>query len=117
MPRFLWVIVALKEKLIGINIYLTPTHHTRNRYLDFLVDTSFQQVNGLFVLSFKDGGESQRQYYIPTVEIKDYVLVDGMNFFDQLIKNDLKTSDNMRKIAIDHADDYTTGCLLDYLYF
>ena len=23
----------------------------------------------------------------------------------------------MRKIATDHADDYTTGCLLNYLYF
>ena len=65
-----------------------------------------------------DGQESHRQYYLPTVEIKDYnVVIDGRNFFDQPIKNDLKTYDNIRKIATDQGDDYTTGCLLDYPYF
>ena len=58
------------------------------------------------------------RYYIPKVEIKDYnVIIDGRNFFDQPIKNDLKTYDNIRKIATDQGDDYTTGCLLDYIYF
>ena len=65
-----------------------------------------------------DGQESHRQYYLPTVEIKDYnVVIDGRNFFDQPIKNDLKTYDNIRKIATNQGDDYTTGCLLDYPYF
>ena len=51
------------------------------------------------------------------MEIKDYnVMIDGRNFFDQPIKNDLKTYDNIRKIAADQGDDYTTGCLLDYPY-
>ena len=92
----------------------------RNRYLDFLIDPSFQGVNRRFVLSFKDddGRESHKQYYLPTVEIKDYnVMIDGRNFFDQPIKNDLKTYDNIRKIATGQGDDCTTGCLLDYLYF
>ena len=44
-------------------------------------------------------------------------MVDGRNFFDQPIKNDLKTYDNIRKIATGQGDDYTTGCLLDYPYF
>ena len=52
------------------------------------------------------------------MEIKDYhVMIDGRNFFDQPIKNDLKTYDNIRKIATGQGDDYTTGCLLDYPYF
>ena len=52
------------------------------------------------------------------MEIKDYnVMTDGRNFFDQPIKNDLKTYDNIRKIAKDQGDDYTTGYLLDYPYF
>ena len=51
------------------------------------------------------------------MEIKDYVLIDGRNFFDQPIKNDLKTYDNIRKIATGQGDDYTPGCLLDYPYF
>ena len=43
--------------------------------------------------------------------------IDGQNFFDQLIKNALKTSDHIQKLATGQVDDYTTGCLLDYLYF
>ena len=71
-------------------------------------------------MSFKDdnGRESHKQYYLPTVEIKDYnVMIDGRNLLDQPIKNDLKTYDNIRKIATGQGDDYTTECLLDYPYF
>ena len=42
---------------------------------------------------------------------------DRRNFFDQPIKNNLITYDNIRKIATGQGDDYTTGCLLDYNYF
>ena len=44
-------------------------------------------------------------------------MIDGRNFFDQPIKNDLKTYNNIRKIATGQGDDYTTGCLIDYSYF
>ena len=44
-------------------------------------------------------------------------MIDGRNFFDQPIKNDLKIYDNIRKIATGQGDDYTTGCLLGYPYF
>ena len=37
--------------------------------------------------------------------------------FDQPIKNDKKTYENIRNIATGHGDDYTTGCLLGYAYF
>ena len=46
-----------------------------------------------------------------------YDWIDGQNFFDQPIKNDLGTYNNIKKIATDQGDDYTTGCQLDYLYF
>ena len=91
-----------------------------NKYLDFLIDPSFQGVNILFGLPFKDddGRESHKQYYLPTVEIKGYnVMIDGRNLFDHPINNDLKTYDNIRKIATGQGDNYTTGCLLDYPYF
>ena len=39
------------------------------------------------------------------------------NFFDQSVKNDKVTYENIRKITIGQGDDYTTGCLLDYTYF
>ena len=38
-------------------------------------------------------------------------------FFDQPINNDVKTYENIRKIATGQGDDYATGCLLDYPYF
>ena len=41
-------------------------------------------------------------------------MVDGKNFFDQPINNNLKTYDNIRNVATGQGDDYATGCLLDY---
>ena len=82
------------KRKINWNKYLAKTtNQARNRYLDYLIDPGFQGVNRLFVLSFKDddGWESHKQYYLLTVEIKDYnVMIDWWNFFDEPIKNDLK---------------------------
>ena len=44
-------------------------------------------------------------------------MMNGQNFFDQPVKNNLITYDNIRKIATDQGDDYAVGCLLDYNYF
>ena len=44
-------------------------------------------------------------------------MIDGQNFSDQPVKNNLITYDNIRKIATGQGDDYATGCLLDYNYF
>ena len=38
-------------------------------------------------------------------------------FFNQPVKNSMKTYDNIRKIATGQGDDYKTGWLLDYNYF
>ena len=35
-------------------------------------------------------------------------MIDGRNFFDQPIKNDLKRYDNIRKIVTGQGDDYTS---------
>ena len=44
-------------------------------------------------------------------------MFDGEIFFDQPVNSDLKTYENIRKVATGQGDDYTTGCLLDYTYF
>ena len=63
-------------------------------------------------------GTSDERCYLPTVEIKDYnIMINGEKIFDQAIKNNKVTYENIRKIAIGQGDDYTTGCLLDYSYF
>ena len=44
-------------------------------------------------------------------------MIDGKNFYDQPVKNDKVTYENIRKVSIGQGDDYKTGCLLDYIYF
>ena len=44
-------------------------------------------------------------------------MINGENFFDQPIKDNKLTYENIRKVAIGKGDDYTNGCLLDYPYF
>ena len=44
-------------------------------------------------------------------------MIDGKNFFDQPVKNDKVTYQNIRKITTGQRDGYTTGCLLGYTYF
>ena len=44
-------------------------------------------------------------------------MINGRNFLDQTVKYVLRTYDNIRKIATDQGNDYTTGCLIDCPYF
>ena len=44
-------------------------------------------------------------------------MIDEQNFFDQLVRNNLRTYESIRKIETGQRDDYATGCLLDYDYF
>ena len=44
-------------------------------------------------------------------------MIDGKIFFDQPVRNDLLTYDNVWKIPTGQGDNYTTGCLLEYKYF
>ena len=44
-------------------------------------------------------------------------MIDGRNFFEKPINSTSKTYENFGKIAAGKGDDYTTGWLLDYLYF
>ena len=94
--------------------------YAKIRYLNHFVDPSFHGVNRHFALSFENENDitSHSTYYLPKVEVKDYnLMIDGKNVFDQPINSDLKTYENIRRIATGQGDDYTTGCLLDYSYF
>ena len=44
-------------------------------------------------------------------------MINGQNFFDQQVENDLRIYDNARKIKIGQGDDFMVGCLLDCSYF
>ena len=109
------------KRVINWNKYLSkPELLAQNPNLNHLIEPSFQGINRLFVLAFENDNDriSDDEYYLPTVEIKDYnIVINGENLFDQLIKNNKITYDNIRKIATGKGDDYTTSCLLDYPYF
>ena len=109
------------KKTISWNKYESSIKtFAQNRYLNYLINPSFQRVNRLFALPFENenGRTSHSTYYLPKVEIKDYnVMIDGRNLFDQPINSMNKTYETIRKIATGKGDHYTTGYLLDYPYF
>ena len=119
--KFLQQLISGLKIVINWNKYLSkPELLAQNPNLNHLVEPSFQGVNRLFLLAFEndDNRTSDEQYYLPTVEIKDYnIMINGETVFDQPIKNNKVTYENIRKITIGQGDDYTTGCLLDYPYF
>ena len=109
------------KRTISWNKYLAkPELLPQNANLNHLTESSFQGVNRLFVLQFENDEQrtSNARYYIPNVEIKDdNVIIDGKNFFDQPIKDNKVTYENITKISTGQREDYTAGCLLGYTYF
>ena len=71
-----------------------------------------------FLFENENDRKVHTRYYLPKVELKDYnVMIDGKQFFDQPVKNYLRTYENIQKFATGQGDDYKTVCLLDYNYF
>ena len=77
-------------------------------------------MDRLFVFAINNGAnrverDSHRKYFLPRVNITNYnVLIDGRNFYDQPINNQIKKYDKVRKVMTRKGDDYTNGSLLDY---
>ena len=44
-------------------------------------------------------------------------MTEERNVFDQLAKNEIRTYEQIRKIATGQGDDYITNCVLDFPYF
>ena len=105
------------NRLINWNEYLLKTELlAQNSSLNHLVEPSFQGINCIFILAYE--GEAQRTsskgHYIPNVELRDYnIMINEENFFDQPIKNNKITYENIRKICTGYGDDYTTRSLRD----
>ena len=89
------------KRTISWNKHLTkPELLAQNANLNHVIEPTFQGVNRLFVLAFENDAQSHKKCYLPNVEIKNYnVMIDGKNFFDQPIKNEKVTYENIRKIA------------------
>ena len=62
--------------------------------------------------------DSSKKCFLPRVKTENYnIEIDGRNFYDQPINDSIKQFDKIRKISTGQGDDYTTGCLLDFVYF
>ena len=86
------------------------------------LDPSFQGVNRLFIMAYgRAAGQpdrnSQQKYYLPRIDFKEYVIIDGRNFYDNPIESDVEKYRELKKVMIGKGEDYTTGSLLDYNYF
>ena len=92
------------KRVINWNKYLSkPELLAQNPNLNHLIEPSFQGVNRLFVLAFENDEDrtDHEKSYLPTVEVKYYnIVINGESFFDQPIKNNKLTYENIRKIVI-----------------
>ena len=102
------------------------TVQPQNNNLNYLIDPTFTNVDRLFVLSFeriagennttKDYKDYFSHYYVPNVIIKDFnVLIDGKSFSHFPVKSEEEEA--YEKIVDMSNNDYTTGNLLDFVYF
>ena len=109
------------KRTISWNKYLSkPELLPQNPNLNHLIEPSFQGVNRLFVLAFENDEQriGNKIYYLRNVEIKHYnVMIDRKNIFGQPVKNNKVTYEDIQKIVTGQGDDYTTGCLFDYIHF
>ena len=98
-------------------------NYNANEYRRERLNPSIQVVKKLFVLAYGRENNnatenSHRKYFLPRKTINNYnIEIDGRNFYDQPINDLIKQYDEVRKISTGQGDDYTTGCLLDYVYF
>ena len=80
------------------------TKQTKTNNSNYLIDTTFNKVNRLFVLSFEDEEDrtSFSKYYMPKAEIKDFkVSNDGKRFFRCASKKQRrKIRKNMKYVKI-----------------
>ena len=81
--KFLQQLTSGFKRVINWNKYLSKLELlAQNPNLNHLVEPSFQGVNRLFVLAFENDDDriSDDEYYLPTVEIKDYnIVINGEN--------------------------------------
>ena len=76
----------------------------------------------MFALVYKNKGDNTkrfnaRKYCLPTRIIDNYnVIINGKNFYDQVIDSDIKQYEKIRKLTTGQGEVYTTGCSLDYEY-
>ena len=110
--------LGFKREIIWNKYRSQMTTEAVNNNLNILIDPTFTNVNGLFVLAYQNADDRQSfsQFYLPRVMVKDYnVIIDKLAFFDLPIKTEEEAYEKIIDISINN--EFTTGNLLDYDYF
>ena len=92
-------------------------NQTATNNLNFLIDPTFKNVNRLFVLAFPNDDDRRlfSKYYTPTVEIKNYVIIDEDPFYEIPIKNKKDTYKAITELI--RNDLLRTGNEFNFNYF
>ena len=109
---------GFKREIIWNKYRSQMTTEAINNNLNSLIDSTFTNVNTLFVLAYRtaDDGQSFSQFYLPRVMVKDFnVIIDELAFSDLPIKTEEEAYEKI--IDISRNNEYTTGNLLDHDYF
>ena len=81
----------------------------------YFLESNFVGVYRLFVLVYTNEANNakrfnDRKYYLPKGTIKNYnVIINGKDFYDQVIDSDIKRYKEIRKLATGQGEDYITG--------
>ena len=116
-------IKVFNDLFIGTNIKKEQNEDADNNVFKYInLDPSFQGVNRSFVMAYSRAANelernSRRKYYLPRIDLKKYVIIDGRNFYDNPVESDIEKYRELKKVMIGKREDYTTGFLLDYDYF
>ena len=107
-------------KIVYINYldkYRYQVTNQRGGLINYLIDPVFDNISKLYVLAYENEEDrrSFSKYYAPTVEIKDYVLIDQQPFFELPVR-DKKSYEKIIEIST-VLNDYTCGNLLNYECF
>ena len=109
---------GFKREIIWNKYRPQMTTEAINNNLNILIDTTFTNVNRLFVLAYQNADDRQSfsQFYLPRAMVKHFnVIIDKLVFFDLPIKTEEGAYE--KNIDISRNNEYTTGNLLDYDYF
>ena len=74
--------------------------YNANGYIRELLDSSYQGVKRLFVLTYNNANgstpDSHKRYFSPRIKIKSYdIEIDGRNFYNQPINDSIKQYDEL----------------------
>ena len=113
----------MKDGFIDWNEYKTKNENkNRTNEYRYFFESNFVGANRLFVLVYTNQDAHAKRfkakiYYVPKGIIDNYnVIISGKNLYDQTIDSDIKRYKEIRKLKTGQGEDYTTVCLLYYVF-